>query len=92
MKRKYAVITGKGEVRTMEEKMRQLKKNEVLIKVHASLISPGTEMAAVKNSRNNPDPKKKPIAFGYANAGEVIDVKSNVNGIKKGTRVAAMGG
>lgn len=92
MKRTVAFINGKGEVYTEKENVPALKDNQVLIKVHASLVSPGTEMAAVKKFRENPDTKAKPFAFGYANAGEIVDIKGDSKGLKKGMRVAAMGG
>lgn len=92
MKRLVALIKGTGEVVTREEKVPELKMNEVLIKVHASLISPGTEIGAVKNFRANPDPKKEAFAFGYANSGEIIKVNGDCKGLKPGMRVAAMGG
>ena len=92
MKRIAAIITGTGEVKIRTEELRELKDREVLIKVHASLISPGTEMAGVKGKRENPDPKAEDSNFGYANAGEIIAVKGDVKDLKVGMRVAAMGG
>lgn len=92
MKRKFAVITGKGEVKAVEQEMPELLDNEVMIKVHASLISPGTEMMAVKGFRATPDETKEDFAFGYANAGEIIEVKGDCKDLKVGMRVAAMGG
>lgn len=92
MKRTIALINGKGEVYTEKETVPDLKNNQVLIKVHASLISPGTEIGSVKRLREKPDEKMKPFAFGYANAGEIIEIKGNSKGLKKGMRVAAMGG
>lgn len=92
MKRTAAIITGSGEVKTRREELPELKDNEVLIKVHASLISPGTEMAGVKNKRENPTADKEENNFGYANAGEIIEVKGDVKDLKAGMRVAAMGG
>jgi threonine dehydrogenase-like Zn-dependent dehydrogenase len=88
-----AVITGVGEVKVIEEKMPVLKHNMVLLKVHASLISPGTEiLGGVVGRRKNPNPKDKDIVFGYANAGEIVQVKGKCPGLEKGMRVAAMGG
>lgn len=54
-------------------------------------ISPGTEMAAAKKRRENPDEKAEAIRFGYSNAGEIIKVRGDVKGLKVGMRVAAMG-
>ena len=92
MKRIYGAITGNGTVTTFEEEIPELKENETLIKVHASLISPGTEMSGVKTLREKPDLEMKPRNFGYANAGEIIEIRGDAKGLKKGMRVAAMGG
>jgi threonine dehydrogenase-like Zn-dependent dehydrogenase len=85
------MINGAGQVSVEEENLPALKTNEVLIKVHASLISPGTETGMVKKRRENPDMSIKPVAFGYANAGKIIEINGEAKGLKKGMRVAAMG-
>ena len=90
-KRMTAVIAGDGTLRCVKEEIPELKEHEVLVKVHASLISPGTEMAAAKKRRENPDEKAEAIRFGYSNAGEIIKVRGDVKGLKVGMRVAAMG-
>jgi threonine dehydrogenase-like Zn-dependent dehydrogenase len=91
MKRIAAVTTGTGEAKTRIEDLPQLKGNEVLIKVHASLISPGTEMSGLKNKRITPDPNGEEKNFGYANAGEILQINGDVKDLKVGMRVAAMG-
>lgn len=40
-KRMTAVIAGDGTLRCVKEEIPELKEHEVLVKVHASLISPG---------------------------------------------------
>lgn len=90
-KRMTAVIAGDGTLRCVKEEIPELKEHEVLVKVHAALISPGTEMAAAKKRRENPDEKAEAIRFGYSNAGEIIKVRGDVKGLKVGMRVAAMG-
>ena len=90
--RTKAVITGDGRVELATETVPELKDNEALIKVHASLISPGTEMNVVKQRRENPGKPEDGFAFGYANAGEIIEIKGDAKGLKPGMRVAAMGG
>lgn len=91
-KRIAAGVTGKGEVVTREVELAPLKPNEARVKVHASLISPGTEMNLVKIRRANPDPKIDFTVFGYANAGEIIETKGDCREFKPGTRVFCMGG
>lgn len=92
MKRKIAVYNERGEVFTQEEEIPELKEHEILIKVQASLISPGTEMGGIKNRRLAPGDKAVLVQFGYANAGEIIGTNGDCHGLKKGMRVAAMGG
>ncbi len=91
-RRQVAVFTGNGEVKMITENLAELKEHEVQIQVHASLISPGTEMASVARLRAAPDLKAPNNVFGYANAGEIIKVRGDVKGLKAGMRVAAMGG
>ena len=92
-RRRVAVITGTGEVLVKESPIPRLKKNQALIRVECSLISPGTEIAfGVKGRRENPDPKEKDILFGYANAGTVLETRGRAGGLEPGMRVAAMGG
>lgn len=90
MKRTVAVITPNGEVVPRCEDVRELKENEVLIDVECSLISPGTEMNVPRIRRQTPCGND--MTFGYANAGTIIDTKGDVKNLKKGMRVAAMGG
>lgn len=90
--RTIAFIDSFGNVSACEEAMPALQDGELLIKVHASLISPGTEMNAARMRRENHDTSAEKFYFGYANAGEVIAVKGDVKNFKPGMRVAAMGG
>ncbi len=92
LERTLAIITGDGQVTTKTETVPELKENEALIKVHASLISPGTEMNGVKNRRANPVDQNEENRFGYANAGEILEIKGDAKGLKPGMRIAAMGG
>lgn len=91
-KRKYVVRDEKGIVSVEKGPIPKLGHGEVLVKIHASLISPGTELGGVIRARKNPCKKKKKTAFGYSNAGEVIDVGSGCKDIQIGTKVACMGG
>ena len=91
LKRQVAVFTGNGDVKMTAEKLAELKDHEVRIRVHASLISPGTEIAMITALRAAPNAKAPDRVFGYANAGEIVKVKGDVKGLKAGMRVAAMG-
>lgn len=65
----------------------------VLVKVHASLISPGTELSNARAVRQQPTPAnmEPPRPFGYQNAGEVLQVGQGVTRFKPGDRVACLG-
>ncbi|MCK4820698.1 zinc-binding dehydrogenase [bacterium] len=91
-KRKYVVKDEKGVISVEEGLIPELSQGQILVRVRASLISPGTELGGVMNARKNPGKKKKKTAFGYSNAGEVIDVGAGCKDIQIGTRVACMGG
>ena len=51
---KAAVVTYNGQVECREMPVPELKDNEVLVKVHCSLISPGTEMNLPRGLRAKP--------------------------------------
>ena len=92
MKRMVGVIYYDGKVGIEEEKVPQLKDNQVLVEVHASLISPGTEMSSARRLRKEPlKPDTAPIPFGYSDAGIILKTKGDVKGLKPGMRVACMG-
>ena len=78
---KAAFITYNGQVECREVPITELKDNEVLVKVHASLISPGTEMNTPRALRQKPgEDKNFTMQFGYSSAGEIIAVKGDSGG------------
>ena len=89
---KWVVVSYDGKVVCEERALPELKDNEVLVKVHASLISPGTEMNLPKAFREKHKEDKTSTPFGYSSAGEIIAVKGDVKDLKVGMRVACMGG
>ena len=91
MKRFVGVVCPDGQVKCIEDDVPELKENEVLVEVHNSLISPGTEMALVQNLRNGKLKFEEPIKFGYSCAGVIIETKGDVKDLKTGMRVACMG-
>lgn len=92
MKRVVGAVYYDGRIGIEEEEMPKLRENQVLVEVHASLISPGTEMALVRNLRRKHDPAdSRPVKFGYSNAGIILETQGNVKGLKPGMRVACMG-
>ncbi len=87
-----AFITANGQVECRTMEIPELKDNEVLIRVHASLISPGTEMDMPRALRAKPaEDKSFCRQFGYSSAGEIVAVKGDVKGLEPGMRVACMG-
>ena len=91
MTRTVAVVTGTGQVATREEPLPELKPGVALVKTHATLISPGTEMTLVRKRRAAPDPDAADVPFGYAGAGEIVEVDGDFS-LRPGMRVATMGG
>lgn len=90
--RKYAGITGDGRIVLEYGPMPDVGTGEVLVEVHASLISPGTEMRGVLARRANPKPDAPLQPFGYSNAGIVIAKGEGCDELDIGMRVACMGG
>lgn len=83
------VVVMDGAVRVVESDppvISMERPNRVLIKVHYSAISPGTEMGLLANP-NVPNG----FALGYSAAGEVMETGSGVTGLKKGDWVACYG-
>ena len=93
MKRMVGALDGTGHGCVIEQDVPPLRKGAVLVKVRASLISPGTELSGAKKARVNPDAVPgQPRPFGYQNAGDVLAVGEGVSEFSPGDRVACMGG
>ena len=92
MKRLVGAIDGAGQGVCLEEDVPQAGPGQVLVRVRASLISPGTELGRVKGMRGRPKRELEPRPFGYANAGEVEVLGAGVEQYRVGQRVACMGG
>ena len=85
-------LNGAGHGCVITEEIPELKKGQILVKVHASAISPGTELNEAKKIRTGDAPESGDThGFGYQNAGEVLGVAEGVVGLKPGDRVACMG-
>lgn len=67
-------------------------RGEILVCVHCSLISPGTELRGVRDRRTAPDPEVAPRAFGYQNSGTIEKLGPGcADRFHVGQRVACMG-
>ncbi len=91
--RKIGAIDGKGRGCVVSREVPELAKGTVLVEVHASLISPGTELKGAKQARAKPESSAaEPRPFGYQNAGVVLETGEGVADFKPGDHVACMGG
>lgn len=92
-KRRVGALDGTGHACIITQDIPEVTRGKVLVKVHASLISPGTELSGAKSARREGKSEVgTPKPFGYQNAGEVLEVGENVKTLKPGDRVACMGG
>lgn len=91
--RQVGALDATGHAQVITEAMPQVREGTVLVEVHASLISPGTEFMGVPRARKSPPASPgKPRPFGYQNAGIVMEAGAGVKEFKAGNRVACMGG
>lgn len=93
-KRKVAAVCGDGHIRLVEQDVPELEKGSVLVEVHTSLVSPGTEVKSwrgLAESRKHPDKSMEPKPFGYSNSGIVLEVGEGVEKFQTGDRVACVG-
>jgi len=92
-KRLVAVKSGDGSIRVVEENMPEMMKGSIMVRVEASLVSPGTELGgwlSFADQKKNPVPiKERP--FGYSNSGFVIEAAEGASEFKPGDRVACIG-
>lgn len=88
---RVAALDGGGRGVLIEQEVPELQDTDVLIEVHSSMVSPGTELGNAKAARVKPQQSAQPVAFGYTNAGVVIATGKSVSRINSGDRVAAMG-
>ncbi len=90
--RKVVVRNDAGRIWTEEQETPAPKQGQLLIEVHASMVSPGTELGGIKRRRENPGDASQQRPFGYTNAGVVIGKEGDCGEFKIGDRVAGMGG
>lgn len=93
-KRKLLAVHGDGQLRRIDDSIPELGTGMVLVKVKASLVSPGTELGggweALRQRQLNPtDDPPRPI--GYSNAGIVLACADGVSKVEVGNRVCCIG-
>ena len=93
-KRRVAAVTGDGRIISLDQDTPDLLDGMVKVDVHASLVSPGTELGGWRSllqKRLNPAPQSGPTPFGYSAAGLVTAVGQGVERLSVGDRVACIG-
>jgi len=91
--RRIATINNAGRGEVIKEPIPAVKPGQVLIRVRAASISPGSELHAPRLVRAGEKlPADYRIKLGYQNSGEVIEVGRGVKQFKKGDRVSTFGG
>ncbi len=89
-----AARTGTGHIVLVEEPIPPVRPGTILVEVHNSLVSPGTELGGwhgLRQRLDTPDPYPEPRPFGYSNAGVVLEVGEGVTSFAPGARVACIG-
>lgn len=92
--RRVAAVTHDGRLVTVEQPLPEVPPTSVVVRVRASLISPGSELGGWQQlaaRRREPAEPMPPKPFGYANAGEIVAVGAGVKHRRLGERVACVG-
>lgn len=90
--RRAVQINGDGSITVDEIPMPELGPEEVVVKTDVSLISAGTETNGIKGRRKSPAPDAAPRTSGYAAAGTIVALGSEVTEFEVGQRIIGMAG
>ncbi len=85
MKNKKIVFTEPYKAELQEDNLREVKDNEVLVKMEYTVVSGGTEKAVLTNSKNTL--QIFPTSLGYCGVGYVEKTGEEVTKVKSGDRV-----
>lgn len=103
--RSVVALYGDGTFRLIERELPALDSSSVLVEVKASLVSPGSELKGpvkpgvksaggwrgLREMQLAPDLSLDAKPFGYSNAGIVVAIGEDVEGVQVGDRVACIG-
>lgn len=91
-KRQLAIIDTQGRCQIIEEEIPSPGKGQVLIRLRASMISPGTQLTRVPEARAGDTNAMKDIRrMGYQGSGTVAALGEGVTQFEVGQRVACLG-
>jgi len=97
MDRRIIVFTEPGKAELQVQPVREPNENEVVVRLHRTTVSAGTERANLMGSDTlsygrPPEKATYPRTIGYAGGGEVVAIGSRVTKVKVGDRVVARWG
>jgi len=92
-KKRIIAARQSGRIALIEASIPEVKAGSVRVRVHNSLVSPGSEVGGWRNLHSQrPSDRSEAHPFGYANAGIVEEVGDGVSRFQAGDRIACMGG
>jgi NADPH:quinone reductase-like Zn-dependent oxidoreductase len=89
--KKQVLVNRKGDIYLGERPAPELTPVSVLVETKFSMISPGTEISVMKGFIGAADDDEV-IGLGYSASGVVVEVGSEVSGLKVGDRIGSYGG
>ena len=92
--RHVATVCDDGRIRLIKETLPPVLPGTICVRVHASLVSPGTELGGWKQLAKKREQKEsfgEGRKFGYSNSGIVEEVGEGVSRFRIGQRVACIG-
>ncbi|HEX6970742.1 MAG TPA: zinc-binding alcohol dehydrogenase [Limnochordia bacterium] len=89
--RRALALARSGHICVIEEPLRAPGPGELLVEVHVSAISPGTELGHLRGRERSGGPQGPFRPFGYQHAGRIVALGEGCRGFDVGQRVACMG-
>lgn len=92
-KRQVATLNLQGQGEIIEEPIPQPGQGQVLVRIVASMVSPGTQLTGIREVRSGDAPAlTEPRRMGYQAAGVITELGSDIHHLKVGQRIACFGG